>query len=137
MIPDGQLTLLNARLQELLHERENIDRQIAGIRQSIRGLLLYAAPGSTTIAELMRKVGVPVKLTQACRDILRFSNRDMTPTEIRQQLVLTGFDFSGYTSNPLSSIHTVLKRLVAEGVAVPVADTTGRIIAYRWAGWEG
>jgi hypothetical protein len=40
-----------------------------------------------------------------------------------------GFDFSSYTSNPLSSIHTTLKRLVPEELETD-ARAEGQM--YRW-----
>jgi hypothetical protein len=35
----------------------------------------------------------------------------MSALDVRQSLQAAGFDFSRYTSNPLSSIHTTLKRI--------------------------
>jgi hypothetical protein len=52
----------------------------------------------------------PQTLTECCREIL---NSEWTSAvQVRQALQTAGFDFSQYTSNPLSSIHTTLKRLV-------------------------
>jgi len=53
-------------------------------------------------------------LTECCRDILRQKQDWMSPVEVREALLAAGFDFSNYTSNPLSSIHTTLKRMVPE-----------------------
>jgi len=65
-----------------------------------------------TIAALAPLVGesAPNGLTDAIRAILAKSEEPLTASEIRDRLSTIGFDMKGY-SNPLSTIHTILRRL--------------------------
>jgi hypothetical protein len=139
-----QVATLKARAEE-------IDRKIAGIQKALQGFMLYTkaqeAPTEVmkkttqTLAEVMAKMesfdrmviaGADVRktLSECCRDILRGKKDWMSPIDVREALYAAGFDFSGYTSNPLSTIHTALKRMVPEEVeAKEGAD--GQV--YRWA----
>ena len=51
------------------------------------------------------------------------------PVEVREALLAASFDFSNYTSNPLSSIHTTLKRMVPDEL---VTETRSDGQVYRW-----
>jgi hypothetical protein len=56
----------------------------------------------------------------------------MTPVEVRDALVNSGFDLSAY-SNPLAAIHTILKRLTkTEDVRPAIID--GDQTVYQWKG---
>lgn len=112
---DDTLRLLQNQLEQLLAQREVLDRQISGIKQSIAGLVLYkgtSLSGNDSGAEVEKLLGEPVGITQAIRDVLRFApSMQMTAMTIRDQLVGRGFNFSHYSSNPLSAINSILKRL--------------------------
>jgi hypothetical protein len=57
----------------------------------------------------------------------------MSPLDVRRSLHAAGFDFSEYRSNPLSSIHTTLKRLVTpDGDFESKDDTKHDTTLYRW-----
>lgn len=129
---------------------DEIERKIAGIQKALQGFMLYTkaqeAPTQVTkkttqtLEEVFAKMqsfermvvaGADVRktLSECCRDILRENKAWMSPIEVREALYAAGFDFSGYTSNPLSTIHTALKRMVPEEVeAKEGAD--GQV--YRW-----
>jgi hypothetical protein len=132
---------------------DEIDRKVAGIQKALHGLLLYANAQEeptevlkqtvVSLEDVMSKItavskvgfaGPNVKktLSECCRDILRKKQDWMTPVEIRDALLAAGFDFSNYTSNPLSSIHTTIKRMVPDEVAT--ANHHGRGQVYRWIG---
>ncbi len=49
-------------------------------------------------------------MTDSVREILRKSPEPMTASEVRDALERLGFDMKSY-SNPLATIHTVLRRL--------------------------
>ena len=70
-----------------------------------------------------------IGLTDIIRTILRRSPREFfTPTQIRDELIKGGFSLAKYKSNPLNSIHSVIKRLLADGeVSV---STIGK--EYQW-----
>jgi hypothetical protein len=57
---------------------------------------------------------VPLGLTDACRLVLRNATHPMTAVEVRERLASIGVDLEKH-SNPLASIHTVLKRLHEAG----------------------
>jgi hypothetical protein len=83
------------------------------------------------VATELQIAGPDVKktLSECCRDILRAKKDWMSPVQVREALLAAGFDFSSYTSNPLSSIHTTLKRMVPHEIeANEGAD--GQV--YRW-----
>ena len=58
----------------------------------------------------------------------------MSPVEVREALLAAGFDFSNYTSNPLSSIHTTLKRMMPDEL---ISETRADGQVYRWAAVAG
>jgi len=159
---------LNAEFEQLIDERtkirdesaklkaraDEIDRKLAGIQTTLKGLLLYvnaqetpAALTKTVPVDLERVIGkmgdrmkfllptvdVRKTLSECCRDILRQKKDWMSPIQVRDALFAAGFDFSSYTSNPLSSIHTTLKRLVGSEVKTEVRSE-GQV--YRWEGVE-
>jgi hypothetical protein len=48
----------------------------------------------------------------------------LTPTQIRDRLVKSGYDFSRYQSNPLVSIHSTLNRMKGEVDTVILEEGT-------------
>ena len=69
-------------------------------------------------------------LTDACRSVLRATLGGLTPLEVKAGLETMGLDLSTY-SNPLASIHAVLKRLVKAGEAMRLKDRQKKIV-YVW-----
>ena len=127
---DDTLKLLQKQLEQLLAQRETLDRQISGIKQSIAGLALYKGETSAE-GEFHKVLGDPVAITQAIRDVLRFApSMQMTAMTIRDQLVGRGFDFSHYSSNPLSAINSILKRL--DGIEAKKSIGPDGKTYYRW-----
>jgi len=67
-----------------------------------------------SIAALTKLCGyeptVPLGLTDACRLVLRNATQPLTALEVRDRLASIGVGLDRH-SNPLASIHTVLKRL--------------------------
>jgi len=83
----------------------------------------------TNLQELsrLRDVG----LTDAIRTILRQAPGDwLTVTNVRDRLINRGFDFNDYSTNPLASVSTVLRRMKPEEVETATVD--GGVTAYRW-----
>jgi hypothetical protein len=96
--------------------------------ESERTLVLDALE---TLQELyrLREVG----LTDAIRGILKSSpGQWFTAANVRDRLISLGFDFSGYTANPLASVSTTLRRAKSEGIETTNID--GGVTAYRWKG---
>jgi hypothetical protein len=73
------------------------------------------------------------KLADACRLILKSDPRSWTPSEIREQLKVIGYDASGHT-NLLASIHSVMKRIKASGDANSKEAEDGSGTTYWWIG---
>lgn len=138
--------------EKLKARADEIDRKLSGIQKTLQGLTLYTTAQEVptelmkkttmSIAEAMNKMksvfdgglqiaGPDVRktLSECCRDILRQKQDWMSPVEVRQALLAAGFDFSSYTSNPLSSIHTTLKRLVPDELETKTGPD-GQL--YRW-----
>ena len=74
-----------------------------------------------SIAALTKLCGyeptVPLGLTDACRLVLRNAAKPVTALEVRDRLASIGVDLDHH-SNPLASIHTVLKRMHEAGELV-------------------
>jgi ABC-type transporter Mla subunit MlaD len=142
---------VRAQAQQLQQRAAEIDRKINGIQQTLQGFSLYSNAQETP-TELTRKVQkslaeainemsqrmshiaavtseVPKTLTECCRDVLRRNGGWVSAVQVRDALLAAGFDFSTYTSNPLTSIHTTLKRFLPDEVE---AYTRAEGTLYRW-----
>lgn len=74
-----------------------------------------------------------MSLADAIRNVLRASfPKSKTVAGIRDALQTAGFDFSTYTSNPLASISTTLRRLKEAGQAA--SEETEGVTGYRASG---
>jgi hypothetical protein len=114
-------------LEDALREYETILQQRADL--DVRRAQLLQTIG--TLSRLCKLVPtVPLGLTDACRMALRAAGHPLTAAEIRDQLGAMGFEWSAY-SNPLASIHTVLKRLQQAG-EVQFAPRPFEKPAYAW-----
>jgi hypothetical protein len=69
-------------------------------------------------------------LTSAVRVVLSSTEAWMTAAQVRDRLISRGFDFSSYSSNPLASVATTLKRMKFE--EVETGTTKDGVITYRW-----
>jgi hypothetical protein len=100
---DDYRRALDAALREyekLSAERATLDDRLAQLRHSIGALTKLCGYEPT----------VPLGLTDACRLVVRNAVTPLTALEVRDRLAAIGIDLDKY-SNPLASIHTVLKRL--------------------------
>jgi hypothetical protein len=91
---------------KLVRQRKAIDERLVRLSKtitSLRSLLGEKSKGSGRL-----------KFTNACRFILRGYKTARTPVDIRKDLTDIGFPVEEY-GNILASIHTILKRLVAQG----------------------
>ena len=122
-------------LRKLVDQRDDINRKIMRVQTAILANANMLDDPEETSAELteMTEIVVPTGLTDAIRRALREAGKaGLTPVEVRQSLVDSGIDLKGY-SNPLSTIHTILKRLVGKAEARP-AITDGDETVYQWIG---
>jgi len=140
---------VRSKSEKLKVRADEIDRKLNGIQKTLQGLTLYVSAQEAP-TELMKKTTVSIAevmgrmslfdyqvagpevrktLSECCRDILRQKQDWMSPVEVRKALLAAGFDFSNYSSNPLSSIHTTLKRMVPDELLTETRDD-GQV--YRW-----
>ena len=117
---------------ELVRERREIDWKVAQKEQFIVATInmLPDQEKNKWVTNLDKLSGEPVTLSEAIRAVLQQSPKKFhTASEVRDALRKTKFDFSQYTTNPLSSIHAALKRLKPE--EAEVTKTEG-VMAWRW-----
>jgi hypothetical protein len=93
--------------EKLTADRARLDSRISQLQHSIAALTKLCGFEPT----------VPLGLTDACRLVMRNSPAPLTPTELRDRLLSIGVDLTKY-SNPLASIHTVLRRMRESGEVV-------------------
>ena len=129
-----------ADFKDLLAKREYIDAELMKLRQFISATIKMLPPEERPAFKsqfdlLTRNLQ---GLTEAVRDALKLAALSggprrgyATATEIRDSLLDAGFDFTGYKSNPLASISTVLARLKPEEVE---AKKIKGVMTYRWKG---
>ena len=113
---EAEKVLMEAQeeLKTKIQRRVELDREIWALRRIISGLIQVTEKGANR-PHYFGPGGIHQGgLTSACKTIVRMAERALSPMDIREQLELSGYDFVKL-SNPLSAIHTVLKRLVLKG----------------------
>jgi len=81
-----------------ISELARLEAEAAALRQTIAALAPLVGEASTT------------GLTDGIRNILAHAAEPLSASEIRDRLAGMGFDMTSY-SNPLATIHTILRRL--------------------------
>lgn len=107
-----------AEINRLAQEKQSLDRRIGKLQQIVKANadMLSDAEKESVLLTLDDALP-PTGFTQAIRfELRRAGQRGLTPKEMRAALIHRGIDLRSQ-SNPLASIHTVLKRLVAAGEA--------------------
>jgi hypothetical protein len=109
-----------AELEELLTQHAEMEKRIARLRLTIKGLqeLCNASEviGETSAGLKKMPPTKPAKemgLTDMVREILRAAKFPLTPTDIRDEMIEAGLDKE--YSNILASIHIIIKRLEKNG----------------------
>jgi hypothetical protein len=116
----------------LIKQREDLDLKVAKLHQFIRATanMLPDEDRVVFIAKVDQLAGDAVGLTDAVRNTLKAApSKWFAATTVRDQLLASGFNFHGYTSNPLASIHAVLKRLKSSEAET---TTIEGVAVYRW-----
>src|SRR5947209_13985453 len=92
-------------------QREEVNARIVQLEQTIACVSpLTSETPHERLESIVIKNAAELGLANAVREVLKNSNTFMTPVYIRDTLVGSGYDLSPY-SNPLASIHGVLKRM--------------------------
>jgi len=138
--PQYRKILLNSirKLRSLIQQRDEKELDISKTRQFVRATInMLPDDERQKMEQLLAYVDNSdsvnrAGLADAIRSILeRFPKRWFTVAQVRDALRDTGFDFSRYTSNPLSSVSTTLKRFKPSDIeSAEIEDVT----AYRWKG---
>lgn len=115
------------KFRTLEKKRNEITAEMRRVQQMAKAALAMLPDEERAVmAERLKEWELPTEgLTDAIRSVLfnhfnqwrREGKRAvgnallMTPVQIKEALEQSGYDFSAYKSNPLASIHAVLKRL--------------------------
>jgi hypothetical protein len=104
-------------LLKKLQKRDDLDRQIRKLKQTVKALgeLCGAPPDEIDKLLLVEGFAIDAKpgFTDAIRRLFRIHQRALSPTEIRDDLLKMAIG-EGQV-NLLSSIHTVLRRMAEAG----------------------
>jgi hypothetical protein len=116
--------------------RELCDDKIADLRDLIKANANFL-PNEERSAEnmLLDVYKRPTDIPEAVRLALFLAmgrKERLTPVQIKEEAERRGFSFSGYT-NPMASIHTVLKRMKeADPPEVTFDEESGTYMCVRW-----
>jgi len=119
---------IQAELEALEIQQEDVERRIARLRQTLVGLApLCESNDEGLLFNAFKRAIDSMSLTDAVRQILQASKAPLAPTEIKQQLLNMGRDLSGQ-KNVMASVHSLLKRLV-DGHEIETKDSG---LTYQW-----
>jgi hypothetical protein len=106
-----------SKLGDLIKQRDALTFEIEKVTQLVSACYnMLSEQDQKTYSDAFSRVSdwyakQEIGLTEAIRNVLQTNPRErFTPIQIRDRLQESGFNFSGYISNPLSSVHSVLKR---------------------------
>lgn len=127
-IADRQL----AKLEALRDKRTQIERDMKNAHQ-LAWAAIRAMPDHEKgpyLARMTARAFQQFGLTETIRNLLQESKEALTPVQVKERLDVAGYDFSAYKSNPLSSIHSILKRFKPSEVQTCPRMDGGT--AYQW-----
>jgi hypothetical protein len=124
----SQITEAKKRLAQLVREQRKINQEISDLRELIRANANFLPDEDRTFELLTLEVlKFPANITEAVRlsvFLATAKKTRLTPTEVRSFAEAIGFDFSEY-SNPMASIHSILKRMKETNEVQYDKDTDG------------
>ena len=113
-------------LLKQLQKRDQIDQQVHKLRQTVKALGELCAAAPEEIDKLLLIEGFAINstmgFTDAIRRLFRIHQKALSPVEIRDDLLKIGIGKDQV--NLLSSIHTVLRRMVEAGEIEKTEDST-------------
>jgi hypothetical protein len=122
---------VNHALRELAEwgkRRKEADKQMAKLRSLIVANANMLPDHERDQLIAMSAEASTFGITNSIRSIFRDAYpKGLTPTQVRDKLIEDGFDLSTQT-NPMASIHSVIKRLLTADDIAPFED------GYRWEG---
>src|SRR5689334_18195488 len=134
MIVDYKAVLAQAleEYEDLVKQRQEIELKIAQKNQFICATMYQLPDEDRTMVDewLDKRADAGAGLSGSIRTFLSANPKKWyTATEVRDALKERGFDFTSYSSNPLASVHSSLRRLKPE--EAETARIEG-VIAWRW-----
>jgi hypothetical protein len=100
-------------LANAISERDRWTLEVFRLQNLAKGLAVSAIQADKA-EKFNEEMGHQLAISQAIETILNQNARFLSPVEIRDALIATGYDLQRY-SNPLSLIHQTLNRLASEG----------------------
>ena len=128
----GTIFVCRARLGKLVAKREKLNQEISRVSDLViaNANFLPEEEKADQLEQLEQLVAEPPGFTESVRNILKANAiRPATALQVREMMAKAGFNLRAY-SNPLASIHTILKRL-AERDEVTTSMNDGQTY-YRW-----
>lgn len=130
-----RLQALKIMLDSLDAQRAERANEILQLEQLIKSITPFTSDHPLDAVEkIVNNFGLVsslagLDLADSCRKVLQENDRYMSPREVRDMLEVNDYDLTQHT-NPLASIHGVLKRLVESGDVLRMADSRG--VIYKW-----
>src|SRR4029077_135545 len=111
-----ELEKFSKELGSLVRQRAEIDRKIHRVKQIIQGI---AARDGVDVDESLAALTEYENrgLASGIQSVLKVLEGPMSAAAIRQSLIASGHDLSGY-ANASSVINTILNRLVGKGLVI-------------------
>ena len=126
------IRLHSYQLKKVVAERDKLNRRIEQLADYIRSNASFL-PDAERVKEIEKMdqlVAGPPGFTDSVRNVLRNKPRySANAIGVRNLLMESGYDLAQY-SNPLASIHTILKRLAKSG-EVETSMRDGELY-YQW-----
>ena len=128
----GQLRTEKGKITSRLTE---IERHIEAAEEAIQSLARLCDQQVTK--GLLSGNPIPLagqsgKLNDAVRLALQTSSEALSPIQVRERLTQLGYDSSGYSTDFLATLHTVLKRLHTIHHEVRTVTLPGGKTGYKW-----
>jgi hypothetical protein len=120
---------LENELEKKIEAIEEIERQIQQLEN------LFARSETADAPSSERPLAGEKSFTNAVAFVLKGASRPLSPVEIKTRLVDLGFDSSGWKTDLVSSVHTILKRFLASGPPKVKESGEPRRKVYQW-NWE-
>jgi hypothetical protein len=110
----AELQTVQAEKVELEREIGARDQQIAALTQTINAIAPLIGEPTISLPATDAPETATAGMTDCIRAILAKEKHPLSAAQVRDRLEQLGFVLSGY-SNPLATIHTVLRRLTDAG----------------------
>jgi hypothetical protein len=107
-IYDDAFNAAELELREAIEERKKLDQRIEDLRETLIGLSNLC---NKPIADITLLGVADAGLTEAIKMVLKFSDKPLTPVDIKRRLEDANFDLKRF-ANPMAVIHTAIGRMV-------------------------